>query len=210
MPRRPDPDLEGRILDAAQKLWKKGGEKALTMRAVARAAGTNTPSVYRRFRDRDDILRGLLTRFRLEIAAFLEDAVSPEDGCEKYLEFALSHPREYELFYQHDYELFHSPRSRRPKPGQPARDAMRRKLLGKLGGTAADHESLLMALWMVGHGAAMLLIDKSILPEAAAAARVTFTKTVAALIEQAQCAQREQQRASSASDSRRSESLVEV
>ncbi len=55
MPRRPDPDLEGKILDAAQKLWKKGGEKALTMRTVARAAGTNTPAVYRRFRDRDDI-----------------------------------------------------------------------------------------------------------------------------------------------------------
>ncbi|MGA9307559.1 MAG: helix-turn-helix domain-containing protein, partial [Candidatus Sulfotelmatobacter sp.] len=69
MPRRADPDLEDKILDAAQKLWKKGGEKALTMRTVARAAGTNTPSVYRRFRDRDDILRGLLQRIRWEIAA---------------------------------------------------------------------------------------------------------------------------------------------
>src|SRR5580704_7186426 len=55
LPRRLAPELEGKILDAAQKLWKKGGEKALTMRAVAKAAGTNTPSVYRRFRDRNDI-----------------------------------------------------------------------------------------------------------------------------------------------------------
>ena len=69
MPRRADPELEDKILDAAQKLWKKGGEKALTMRTVARAAGTNTPAVYRRFRDRDDILRGLLQRIRWEIAA---------------------------------------------------------------------------------------------------------------------------------------------
>jgi DNA-binding transcriptional regulator YbjK len=37
MPRAADPDLEGRILDAAQKLWVDGGAKALTMRAVARA-----------------------------------------------------------------------------------------------------------------------------------------------------------------------------
>jgi TetR/AcrR family transcriptional regulator len=81
VPRRPDPDLEGKILDAAQKLWKKGGEKALTMRAVAKAAGTNTPSVYRRFRDRDDILRALLHRIRLQIAASLETATSPEEGC---------------------------------------------------------------------------------------------------------------------------------
>jgi AcrR family transcriptional regulator len=185
VPRRPDPELEGKILDAAQRLWKKGGEKALTMRAVARAAGTNTPSVYRRFRDRDDILRGLLLRVRLEIAASLEDARSPEEGCERYLDFALHHPHEYELFYQHDYELHHSPRSRLAgikQTAQPARDAMRRKLVAKLGGSPSDHEHLLASLWMVGHGAAMLLIAKSILPKDAAEARVVFTKTVAALI----------------------------
>jgi AcrR family transcriptional regulator len=188
VPRRPDPELEGRILDAAQKLWKKGGEKALTMRAVARASGTNTPSVYRRFRDRDDILRGLLLRVRLEIAASLEEASSPEEGCERYLDFALRHPHEYELFYQHDYDLHHSPRSDRAgvKPtGQPARDAMRRKLVAKLGGSASDHEHVLTSLWMVAHGAAMLLISKIILPKDAAGARVVFTKAVAALIRHA-------------------------
>src|SRR5882672_3916822 len=87
MPRRPDPDLEGKILDAAQKLWKKGGARALTMRAVAWAAGTNTPSVYRRFRDRDDILRALLQRVRREVAGLLEAASSPEEGCERYLDY---------------------------------------------------------------------------------------------------------------------------
>lgn len=136
MPRRPDPDLEGKILDAAQKLWKKGGEKALTMRTVARAAGTNTPAVYRRFRDRDDILRGLMQRIRMEIAATLDTASSPEEGCERYLEYALSHPREYELFYQHNFELYYSPRAKRggvKVVGQPAKDAMRRKLTQKMG-----------------------------------------------------------------------------
>ncbi len=185
MPRRPDPELEGKILDAAQKLWKKGGEAALTMRAVAKAAGTNTPSVYRRFRDRDDILRGLLLRVRLELAATMAEASSPEEGCERYLDYALRHPHEYELFYQHDYELHYSPRSGRAgvkKVGQPARDAMRRKLAEKLGGSPGDHERLLLALWMVGHGAAMLLIAKTILPKDAAAARAVFTETVAALL----------------------------
>ena len=92
MPRRPNPDLENEILDAAQKLWKKGGEKGLTMRAVARAAGTNTPAMYRRFRDRDDVLRGILDRIRREMAVLLEGASSPEEGCERYLDYALSHP----------------------------------------------------------------------------------------------------------------------
>jgi AcrR family transcriptional regulator len=183
--RRADPDLEGEILNAAQKLWKKGGEKALTLRAVARAAGTNTPAVYRRFRDRDDILRGLLQRIRLEIAAALERGASAEESCERYLDYALSHPHEYELFFQHNYDLHHSPRSSRAGVklvGQPARDAMRRKLTERLGGVPADHERLLTALWMVVHGAAMLLIGKLILPGEEAEARAVFRKTVAELL----------------------------
>lgn len=186
MPRRPDPELEGKILDAAQKLWKKAGEKGLTMRAVAKAAGTNTPSVYRRFRDRDDILRALLSRIRLEIAASLQESCSSAEGCERYLEFALRHPHEYELFYQHDYELHHSPRSSRAGVtpiGQPARDAMRRKLVADLGGSAKDHEDLLIALWMLAHGTAMLLISKVILPKDAAKARAAFRKSVATLLQ---------------------------
>jgi AcrR family transcriptional regulator len=186
VPRRPDPDLEGKILDAAQKLWKKGGEKALTMRTVARAAGTNTPAVYRRFRDRDDILRGLMQRIRMELAATLEAAASPEEGCELYLEYALSHPREYELFYQHNFDLYYSPRAKRAGVrvvGQPAKDAMRRKLTAKLGGAPDDHERLLTALWMTVHGAAMLLFEKTIRPEDAEEAGSIFTATVAALLE---------------------------
>jgi len=188
VPRRADPDLESKILDAAQKLWKKGGERTLTMRTVARAAGTNTPAVYRRFRDRDDILRGLVQRIRLEIAGALDAAISPEQGCERYLEYALSHPHEYELFYQHNYELYHSPRAKRAgvkTVGQPAKDAMRRKLTEKLGGSPGDHESVLTALWMMVHGAAMLLIEKTIRPEDAGKARTDFTAAVAALLETA-------------------------
>ena len=64
MPRHPDPDLEQRILAAASRLWARGGEKALTMRAVAKAAGTTTPTVYERYRDRDDILRALRLQTR--------------------------------------------------------------------------------------------------------------------------------------------------
>lgn len=185
MPRRPDPDLEEKILNAAQKLWKKGGEQALTMRAVAKAAGTNTPAVYRRFRDRDDILRGLLLRVRLEIAAELEQAVSAEEACDRYLDYALRHPWEYELFYQRDYELHHSPRSRgrAQSTGRPARDEMRRKLRERFADSRDNIERLLMALWMLAHGTAMLLIAKSILPEEASRAREVFTASVRAMLD---------------------------
>jgi AcrR family transcriptional regulator len=188
VPRRPDPDLEGKILDAAQKLWKKGGAKGLTMRMVAQAAGTNTPAVYRRFRDRDDILRALLQRIRLELAAALEAGASPEESCERYLDFAVSHPYEYELFYQHEYELFHSARSSRAgvkSVGRPGRNAMKRKLTEKFGAARDEHERLVTALWMLSHGAAMLLIAKTILPQDAGEARAVFTASVAALLQTA-------------------------
>src|SRR5271155_3466640 len=168
VPRRPDPDLEGKILDAAQKLWKKGGEKALTMRTVAATAGTNTPAVYRRFRDRDDVLRSLLQRIRLEIAARLDGIASVEEGCERYLDYALSHPHEYELFFQKQYELFYSARSIRAgatPAGRPVRDIIRKRVMEELGGSDEHHERLLTALLMLVHGAAMLLIAKNILPE---------------------------------------------
>ena len=186
MPRLPNPDLEERILKAARKLWKKGGENGLTMRAVAKAAGTNTPAVYRRFRDREDILRALLQRIRLEFGALMEGAASAEDACERYLDYALSHPHEYELFYQHEYELFYSGRAIRAGAknliGRPARDAMKKKLAEKLGGAPEDHADLNISLWMLGHGAAMLIIAKTILPEEADQARAVFTASVRALL----------------------------
>jgi AcrR family transcriptional regulator len=186
VPRRPDPGLEEKILNAAQTLWKKGGEKALTMRRVARAAGTNTPAVYRRFRDRDDILRGLLQRIRLEIAAELNRARSPEEGCELYVQYAAAHAQEYALFYRHNYDLHYSPRSSRAGvkvASLPVREVMRRKLTQKLGDSGDEHERVLMALWMVVHGTAMLLIEKAILPQEEETARSVLRATVRALLQ---------------------------
>ena len=187
MPRPSNPDLEEQILKAARKLWKKGGESALTMRAVAEAAGTNTPAVYRRFRDREDILRALLQCIRLKFAAVLRAAPSPEDACERYVDYGLSHPHEYELFYRHEYELFYSAHSiragARNTVGRPARDAMSKKLAEKFGGAPEDHKRLNVSLWMLAHGATMLMIGKTILPKEVQESRATFTAAVAALLE---------------------------
>ncbi|HLW86500.1 MAG TPA: TetR/AcrR family transcriptional regulator [Candidatus Sulfotelmatobacter sp.] len=183
MPRQPDPDLEGRILNAAGKLWAKGGEGALTMRAVAKAAGTNTPALYRRFKDRKDILRALLQRTRAEITALAEASLTPEEVCERYVEYGLSHPHLYELFYQHEYELFHPSRAGRPpsRETRPALDAVRRKLAERLGGAPEDHTRVALALWMLAHGMAMLAIGKS-LRDFEPGVRSVFTAAVAALV----------------------------
>ncbi len=165
MPRHPDPDLENRILNAAQTLWKRGGEKLLTMRAVARTAGTNTPAVYRRFKDRQDLLRGLLRRIADQIRVQFEAGDTLEEMAEAYVEYALRLPHEYELFYSHVHEL--SPRKGpgRPRPigeSRPNFAFVQQQLARRLGGSPEDHTNLALAIWATLHGTTMLLLSKSI------------------------------------------------
>jgi AcrR family transcriptional regulator len=188
MPRQPDPAVEERILHAAQKLWKKGGEKALTMRAVARAAGTNTPAVYRRFCNRRAILHTLLRRIQQDVSDALRSSRSPEEVCERYLDYALTHPHEYELFYQHVYQLPHGGRSRTAaslREQRPTFAIMGEKLAERFGKSDADHARLSLALWTVAHGTAMILISKAIPAEHAPELRTAFAIAVSTLLAQA-------------------------
>jgi AcrR family transcriptional regulator len=165
MPRHPDPDLENRILNAAQVLWKRGGEKSLTMRAVARAAGTNTPAVYRRFKDRRDLVRGLLRRIAARIREDFEAGESVESMAEAYVDSALRLPHEYELFYSHVHELSPPKGPGGPRPigeSRPNFAFVQRRLAERLGGSPEDHTHLALALWATLHGTSTLLLAKSI------------------------------------------------
>jgi len=167
MPRHPDPELEGRILQAADVLWRRGGEEALTMRAVAKAAGTNTPAVYRRFKNRQDLIRALLLRIAERIRRYFEQGETLEGMAEAYLEFALKMPNEYQLFYSHAGLL--NPKKIR-RPPQPIRDSrpnfayVELTAAKELGGSPEDYTRLALELWSLLHGAATLLLSKS-LPE---------------------------------------------
>ncbi len=99
MPRQPDPDLEQHILQAASRLWARGGEKSLTMRAVAKAARTTTPTVYERFRDREDILRALRLKTREQLFDKLSPTRTLAQACQVYLEFALQHREAYGVLF---------------------------------------------------------------------------------------------------------------
>lgn len=167
MPRQADPELEQRILTAAHALWKRGGERALTMRAVAKAAGTNTPAVYRRFKDREDLIRGLLLRIAGQIRQHFEKGENVEDMAEAYVDYALQLAHEYLLFYTHSRVLSPPKGSGRPRPIRESRPnfALTERLLAeRLGGRPEDHTQLALALWATLHGTSMLLLSKS-MPE---------------------------------------------
>ena len=152
MPRQADPQLEQRILEAAGRLRARGGEKALTMRAVAKAAGTTTPTVYERYRDRDDILRALRLQTRVELFATLRGSRTLAQACQSYLEFALEHRHAYEVLYDKFAEppSLHEP--------WPSFNLLRERLTKRLGGTPRQHTRLMLSLWSMMHGTAMLLI----------------------------------------------------
>ena len=165
MPRHPDPELEDRILVAADRLWRRGGERALTMRAVATAAKTNTPAVYRRFKDREDLIRGLLLRIAARIREHFERGETLEEMAEAYVEFALQMPNEYQLFYSHSHVL--SPRRGRGAP-RPIRETrpnfafVEQVAAKQLGGKPEDYTELALELWALLHGTATLLVGKQI------------------------------------------------
>ena len=152
MPRHADPDLEHRILGAASRLWARGGEKSLTMRAVAKAAGTTTPTVYERYHDRDDLLRALRLKTRSELFASLSETRTLREAIEKYVEFALERP--------HAYEVLFDGVGRPPSLHErwPSFNLMRERLAKMLAGTAREHNRLMMAIWELMHGTAMLII----------------------------------------------------
>ena len=152
MPRHPDPDLEQRILAAASRLWARGGEKALTMRAVAHAAGTTTPTVYERYRDRDDILRALRLETRRELFAALSATRTLREAFQSHLEFALEHSHAYEVLFD---GVGKPPSLHEP---WPSFNLMRERVAKRLGGTPRQHTRLMLAVWSLMHGTAMLII----------------------------------------------------
>lgn len=152
MPRHPDPELEQRILGAASRLWARGGPKALTMRAVAKASGTTTPTVYERYRDRDDILRALRLKTRRELFAALSATRTLREAFQAQLDFALANSHAYEVLFD---GVAKPPSLHEP---WPSFNLMRERVATRLGGNPREHTRLMLAVWCLMHGTAMLII----------------------------------------------------
>jgi AcrR family transcriptional regulator len=172
LPRPADPQLEQRVLAAAQKLWARGGERSLTMRAVAKAAGTNTPAVYRRFKNRRDLVRALVEKAQADVGLVIQRSSSLQEICRAVLDYALLHPREYELVASR-LAVTRTPRANV--------EYVVKKAVEWLGGSPESRRSLVIALWSLVHGTAMLLIAEAI-PEYSIHVRRAFTSAVDELI----------------------------
>lgn len=150
MPRKPDAALEGKIVDVAYHLWSDHGEKALTMRAVARAARTTTPTLYQRFRDKRDLRHFLEERARQKLFDALQSGRTSLEVCRKALEFTSTHG--------HEYRLMAAEWGQRFAQRLPTRafDYLKKMLAKELSGEAAQYDELAIQLFCQVHGTALL------------------------------------------------------
>lgn len=176
MPRKPDAQLEDRIINAAYKLWVDGGEHALTMRAVAKVARTTTPTLYERFKDKGDLLNALRSRAQRKLFEAIKPTSSIAEACRIALEFTVTHGHEYELVAK-DWAA----RLSRNEP-TPSLDLIKERLAEQVGGSPSDHSQLALALATLYHGASMMLVDESVPPETASAIKEACIAATNALV----------------------------
>src|SRR5688572_9840686 len=99
MPRALDPELPHRILKAADRLWQARGEEGITIRGVAAAAKTTTPTVYSYYADREALLVALRSVAYLRFVSHLTKAADFRDLLARYLDYGERNGRDYELLY---------------------------------------------------------------------------------------------------------------
>jgi AcrR family transcriptional regulator len=149
MPPIPDKNLEERILKAAQRLWRTHGQSGLTLRAVARKAGTTTPTLYKRFRNKAALQLALAYRFREELTADLLASPTIEQAHRRYLAYVESHPREYDLLRIFWGHFFTTPR--------PVRNWLIAQLAARHGGQPDDYADVYDGIFLLCHGTSTLL-----------------------------------------------------
>jgi AcrR family transcriptional regulator len=152
MPRKADPALEAKILDSALRLLDRNGTSAVSMRQVARAARTTTPTIYERFEDHEAILFALFSRVRAELLPLLRQSKSASEMGEVFLDYGCRHP--------HRLELIHTvwPKVLSTADPKPALELFRQRLRSEFGHSRrkAEEISLLLIALLIGTAVLML------------------------------------------------------
>jgi AcrR family transcriptional regulator len=151
MPRKADTRLESRILDAAYRLWSNRGEHALTMRAVARASGTTTPTLYERIPNKEDLVSLLRRRARRNLFSAIRPSRTPAQVCQRGLDFFTAYPNDFRLISE-DWAIAFA-----RKEHLPSFEFLKRRLALQLGGKPDQYTPLALALVALLHGTSTLL-----------------------------------------------------
>lgn len=99
-------DTRQQILSEARELFLKNGLSGVSMRAVADGVGVSATALYRHFNDKDALLASLLGEAFGTFGSYLGRCLGGSTPLERfricgraYVDFALDHPRDYELMF---------------------------------------------------------------------------------------------------------------
>ncbi|MDQ3896681.1 MAG: TetR/AcrR family transcriptional regulator [Actinomycetota bacterium] len=168
--------LRAEILAAAERLLiQTGDEGAVSIRAIADAAGVTPPSIYLHFADKTELLGAVCEARFQDFDRYLEEATAGiDDPLEAlrargraYVRFGLEHPEHYRILFMTRTTLKSPPCEVEELPGMTAfahlvDDVAR----GMDAGTVAPGDPFLVAtgLWSAVHGITSLLIARPDFP----------------------------------------------
>ena len=152
MPRIADQHLEERILRTAQRLWRDRGDIGLTLRTIAREAGTTTTTVYKRFRNKEALRFAMAQQIYQQLSGEIISSPTLEDIHRRYLRLAERHPREYRLLFGPIWTKILGSGSDRP-----VKKWLLAELAKRFGGKPEAYEQAYYAFFLTVHGAASLL-----------------------------------------------------
>src|SRR5436305_347470 len=170
--------LREEILEATERLLIRTGDQgAVSIRAIAEAAGVTPPSIYLHFGDKDELLAAVCAVRFAELDRCMSEAAAREDDPldavrargRAYVQFGLENPEHYRILFmtRPAASAGDSPVDPEPLPGLGAfghlvDDVVRALEAGSL---AAAHPFLVATgLWTGMHGITSLLIARPDFP----------------------------------------------
>ncbi len=99
--------LKERIIDASRKVLLSDGYRNFSLRKIAREIGVSATSIYLHFENKDDLVHSLMEKAIERLNTQLEAQIDSEEDpitklealAHEYVDFALNHPREYQVIY---------------------------------------------------------------------------------------------------------------
>ncbi len=99
-------DQREHILACACELYLKVGLEGFSMRKLARAVGVTAPALYRHYENREHVIADVVREAYREFSSYLYRALEGRAPLERlikagegYLDFALQHPRWYQILF---------------------------------------------------------------------------------------------------------------
>jgi AcrR family transcriptional regulator len=162
--------LRDEILAAAERLLiETGDEAAVSIRAIADAAGVTPPSIYMHFTDKDELVFAVCQLEFAELGRRMEEAArgvkDPVQALTKrgraYITFGAEHPAQYRILLMGKRELSREDFESGTLPGMEAFTQVVESVQACMDAGAfapGDPFVVAMGLWAVVHGVTSLLI----------------------------------------------------